>query len=68
MPDYAMCVNSSCPRRYECARYMMIPSSFQSYMGRDPDTCESFWDVKDCGYPLISVEGMEKIEVARREA
>jgi len=56
MPDYSMCLNKSCPRRYNCARYMMKPNAHrQSYMSYEAATCDSFWPVSNCGYPQFTI-------------
>ena len=63
MPDYSMCDRQDCPRRYRCARYMMKPSKAQQdYMSFDPETCESFWDIKDCGYRMRTITEVKKEE------
>ena len=48
MPDITMCLNTECPLRKECYRYMAIPSAYkQSYADfkaliRHDGTCDYF--------------------------
>jgi len=45
MPDYSFCNNENCPSNKKCARYLGIPSEWQSYANFDPGSalkCTSF--------------------------
>lgn len=52
MPDIAMCMNSNCPSRMKCYRYMAEPNPYrQSYGDFKPfithkDRCEYFTPIR----------------------
>lgn len=49
MPDYSACINTECPQRGQCARYLMKWGVFrQTVSAFSPDTagfCEHLWPV-----------------------
>lgn len=51
MPDFSACSQTICPNRHTCARYLMKPGTFQSYMACEPDNCKYYWD-KEKGAPF----------------
>ena len=51
MPDYAGCMNKTCPLRHKCARYLMVFSEYQSVSNFEAEGCQYFWDI-DKGVPF----------------
>ena len=50
MPDYSACSNAKCPKKYECARFLMLWSKRQSvrdYKWDEEEDCSGFWNTKD---------------------
>ena len=65
MPDYSACINSSCKKRYTCARYCMIYSRYQACSCFNPDEtgeCEDWWPIKDAPFRCYSKKEMKLVE------
>lgn len=48
MPDITACVNSSCPKRGECFRYLTIYAKYQStsYFKPEESGCKYFLEIQ----------------------
>ena len=67
MPDYCACRGENCPKKNQCARYLMAWSTRQSVFASSPfkvDKCEHFWDIEH-GAPFELRE--ENIDVTNKE-
>lgn len=62
MADITLCKDDTCPKRYECFRYMTIPSNtMQSYFMSSPrigDECDYFSEDRN-GRKLKKTRGIE---------
>lgn len=60
MPDYAACKEHKCPKRVKCARYLMIPSGYQTYILPKELPCDSYWNI-DKKPPPFPIRDKDKL-------
>ena len=64
MPDISMCANKECKKRFECTRFMAVPSEYaQPYIKPSEKKCVHFWDIKESPYPINEQLIKEKIKL-----
>lgn len=63
MPDITVCINSGCPLRVSCFRYLSVWSEFQSASFFIPDikkqdfnSCFYYWGVSETTGPVVSLK------------
>ena len=51
MPDISLCMNSDCPSKESCYRFIAEPSDLQSYSNftveEGEEKCKYYWEDKD---------------------
>ena len=68
MSDHAACVNKTCPRRAECARYRMKWGYRQSVASFVADRCGYFVAVDQSPWPCVSVAAADERPLAVGDA
>jgi hypothetical protein len=62
MPDFAACDQKSCPKASQCGRFLMVPSTLQSYISPtyEREGCYLFWDKKNVPFEIKKEEPYER--------
>ena len=71
MPDYSACLNKKCPKRFECCRFLMVFSKYQTvehYKWDEEKGCDGFWNTKDGASFKYNRVAISKSEYKRLKA